>query len=473
MKKILKIVFITFFSIVALAYLSFAAFLYVNEQKLENIPLQHESTSVRIKAPHTIQLIDDGLASLKKRLDLIQNAKESIELEFFIYELDRSSRLITERLINKAKEGIKVKLLVDFSQPVFKLQPLYANYLIKNGVEVKYYNTSPLVSWFSVQHRNHRKFLIVDDKYALTGGRNIADEYFNISKNYNFLDSDVLIEGPIVANLRKSFDLYWNSDLASTPVPYSGDEEELNNLISLLRNDNELISELNQMNEALESSLVSSQCQDISFVTDFPGLNEKDRQVFKVLSKILNEAKEKVVAESPYFVIRHGGLMLLEDMTKRKIDLKILTNGLFSTDAFYTVSALYLTKSSLAENNLKLYTYSGKSPPHLNSKYFNSSQRWGIHSKRAVIDDSIVLLGTYNIDPRSANLNSEVILICHEGKEFAKAVSESINLRLASAQPVLSDHIFDTKPLFEQSTFSQKLSFVLALPVTYFFDFLL
>ena len=147
-----------------------------------------------------------------------QSARKSIALEFFIYDVDDASRLLTQALIKRAREGVQVRILVDFSAPVFKLKPAYARLLGEAGVKVRYYNTSALYRLVSIQHRSHRKLLIIDEATVLTGGRNIANDYFDLSDHYNFLDSDLEVTGPIVKTVLQSFDVYWNSRLATEPA---------------------------------------------------------------------------------------------------------------------------------------------------------------------------------------------------------------------------------------------------------------
>src|SRR4029434_8675792 len=110
------------------------------------------------------------------------------------------------------------RILVDFSAPVFQLKPAYARVLGEAGVTVRYYNTSALYRLFSIQHRSHRKLLIVDGETVLTGGRNFANDYFDLSDHYNFLDSDLEISGAIVKTVLESFDVYWNSHLSTEPA---------------------------------------------------------------------------------------------------------------------------------------------------------------------------------------------------------------------------------------------------------------
>ncbi|MFT5447340.1 MAG: putative cardiolipin synthase [Gammaproteobacteria bacterium] len=102
---------------------------------------------------------------------------------------------------------MRARLLVDFSLAVFKLRPAYAHELAQAGVQARDYNTTTIARFFSVQHRTHRKILLADGRSAIVGERNIADDYFDLSAHYNFLDSDVSISGDIVGAMRESFDL--------------------------------------------------------------------------------------------------------------------------------------------------------------------------------------------------------------------------------------------------------------------------
>ena len=116
----------------------------------------------------------------------------------------------SQALVKKAKEGVKVRILVDHGFPIFKLNNYVATELKKYGIEVRYYNTSIILELWKVQFRSHRKLLAVDDKIAVTGSRNIADEYFELSKDYNFLDTDIFINGSVAKKMRESFDAFWD-----------------------------------------------------------------------------------------------------------------------------------------------------------------------------------------------------------------------------------------------------------------------
>jgi putative cardiolipin synthase len=422
------------------------------------------------KSTHSITLLDHGLSSFNARLSLIRSAKQSIELEFFIYDLDFSAKWITSELVARANEGIKVRLLVDFAGPIFQLRPEYAEFLRRNGVEVRYYNTSPIYRFVSIHHRNHRKLLVVDDVASIVGGRNIADDYFDLSPDYNFLDSDVLVRGAIVKDIRETFDLYWHSKYSSTP-----DYKAPRDFLELEPGEADRRTRIEEAGVAQLASEVEGPCSDVLYVTDFPGVAEANRRVYSTVKKLLSDASDEVVGESPYFVLTQEGADLVRSVTRRGVKMRVLTNSLDTTDAYYTVAALWLGLDRISRTGLTLLAYrnsasqattSDKMPPTVAS-------RKGIHAKRAVIDSVQYLIGTYNVDPRSANLNSEMVLVCRDGREIAQAARGNIIKRMQGAQPIASLEMTDRSALIGDASAANILSMLLITPVAGLFNFLL
>lgn len=450
-------------------YSYFMVVLYVTENHWSDPKHQVDSTDVRSLNPQKITLIDIGYESLLHRLEMIQSSKKSLDLEFFIYEIDSASRILTNALIEKAKQGVKVRVLVDFAKPVFKLSPYYAKVLMKYGVEVKYYNTSSLSKLFNVQHRTHRKLLSVDDRIAMIGGRNIANDYFDMPAKWNFLDSDIMIEGDLVTSIRKSFDLYWDSTWSVNPETV---EVEMNqaqkNLFKLIENDHAMLDKLKK----LQIEPQTSECKNSRFVTDYPGSAVSNRRVFSVITELVQETKDKMLIESPYLVLTQNGRSILKSISDRGIKMTILTNSLASTDGYYTISALYPDISELKFSGFKLFAYDGKyleNYPESNA----TPSIWTIHSKRAVIDDKVSILGTYNLDPRSANLNSELVFICYDGSEFANQLSESMIARRKQAKLVVDETgSVDHDSLIGETDSEYKWKMFMVIPIAYFFNFL-
>jgi cardiolipin synthase C len=467
----------SFFGLIALVYLVFYIALKITSSGIGFPKEAQDAVYAESKEPHQIQLIDSGILSLKERLNLIASAKETLELEFFIFNIDQASRLVTHALIQKASEGVKVRLLVDFSAPVFQLRPAYAQLMKNSGIEIKYYNTTPLYRLFSIQHRSHRKLVIVDGKTVLSGGRNIGDDYFDLSSHYNFLDSDIRVEGPIVKTVRSSFDLYWNSEFASLPESLEEkiSSEELNKALAYLKvseDDMGVLKKLEDPDQLGKTLPPVKTCSDMIFVTDFPERGEAHRKIYPTIIELISKVQKEVLVESPYFVIRDDGRKALASLGDRGIKLQVLTNGLYSTDAYYVISALKPRLQWIADTGLDLFVYNGQ--PLATDPGTPASHRWGIHAKRAVLDRQTVLLGTYNIDPRSANLNSEVMFVCRNNPEFAELVLQSMGNRLRQSTLLLSQKkVVDEEALMKNAEFSQKMMVFLAYPIATLFDILL
>ena len=461
-------------AIILIVYIDIAGGLWLMEWRVRNDPQVGESLQAHSTEPHLLTHFDHGAASFHRRLELIESATRSIELEFFIYDVDQSARIITQALMVKAREGVRVRILVDFSAPVFALRPAYARVLGEAGVEVRYYNTSGIHRLVSIQHRSHRKLLIVDGETVLTGGRNIANDYFDLSDHYNFLDSDIEVSGPVVATILESFDVYWESPLAAEPVLDARDNPEAEKFAVPDASDDATIEKLRDAGEAYRATHATHECRDLRFVTDFPNHGEASRNVFNAIVEELGRAKHEAVVESPYFVINKGGYAVLEDLNRRGVHVRVLTNSLGSTDASYAVAALYPWLGSLADTGLTLSAYSGTPLPAQSTNLAGGNPKWGVHSKRGVIDGDTTIIGTYNIDPRSANLNSELILVCRGQKELAAEVLASIAAREALSSVVIKrGEIVTRSALLGAAPITQRIKFLLEMPIANLFDFLL
>lgn len=452
----------------ALFYVAFLGIQEASERQWLGQAPQHAAINVRSTQAHAVGLIDVGFDSLAARLRLIEAARESIELEFFIYELDEASRLISQALARKAAQGVKVRILVDFAAPVFKLAPQVASTLKAAGVQVRYYNTSGLARIFAMQHRTHRKLLVADRRVAIIGGRNIGNEYFDLSTHYNFLDSDLLIEGEVASAIADSFELYWGSDWVTHPqdTPPDPNGPQLLGPPSAL--ETQLAAELGR--HKTQYSITT--CHDMHFITDYPGSGVERRRVYTAIEGLVKEAQHRIVVESPYLVLRDDGIGMLQSVLERGVKLQILTNTLHSTDAFYTVSSLADSLDRLKLPNLEIWGYKGK--PLQQGDRATPTTRWGVHAKRAVFDDHTVLVGTYNLDPRSANLNAELIVICRHNPALAASMTQSLQARLGQSRAITgTPEAGGLAALLEGADAQSVWQMRMATPFVRLFDFLL
>jgi cardiolipin synthase C len=406
---------------------------------------------------------------------MIRGATDSIDLEYFIYknDTDPASRLLTQELIKKANEEsklrpgekISVRILVDSSATVLKLKDEYASVLRENNIDVRYYNAteSAISNFMKANQRNHRKSLIVDGREAITGGRNIGSEYFDLSPTYNFLDTDIYIKGSVAKVMQQSFESYWYSPLSAEPnyiVPrgklgkkepeYVKKMQKAYSLVNPNNTDLAFQTTVNSWGPRVLATQMRTICNDSTFVSDMPSDTKHSRRTFETIKQEVAKARKSLDIESPYFVITDVGSEIFRRLLQIPgFKLSVQTNSLHSTDASYTVAAFYPEVSKWTSQGVDMWIYKGEPPSFMEYPKYTKPAVWGIHSKRAVIDGHTTLIGTYNVDPRSSNLNNEMVYICHNNKDLADSTLKDmrdrqfLSVKLGpDGQPVDKSHVF-------------------------------
>jgi putative cardiolipin synthase len=449
--------------------------------------------------PQQLSILNSGSLSLQKRLDMIASAKRSIEVEFFIYNIDQAGRLFTQALVKKAREGVRVRVLVDYGWPVAKLDRFYATVLMKNGVEVRYYNPHISFELFKGQFRSHRKALIIDDIEAMTGGRNIADEYFDLSTDYNFIDRDIHVRGSVAAAMRASFDRFWFSemtqvaDVAVAPKhsPYIETQQQAHveesrrrfqaemaraqDYLATNENDRAVLKSVRAMAIADRKSVQPRVCRDTTFAADMPGIGDDRRVLFNEIQNQLRQVNHSVHIESPYFVTTKNGIQILLGYLKKNIGITVYTNSLHSTDAIYTTATFYPRVGELIDAGMNVFIYKGQSLQ--NQSYISpevKNARWGIHAKSAVLDEKTIIVGTFNVDPRSRNINAEMAIICRDNPTLAADVLNSMKAHEQhSVQLNTNGDPVDGTSAFENVSLPKRILYYLSGPISNSLDFLL
>jgi putative cardiolipin synthase len=470
--------------------------------------------------PQHITLVDNGVAAIKKRLDMIASAKQTIDVQYFIYNVDRVGRLFSQALIQKAQEGAKVRIMVDTSSTVLELNKIFIDELEKQGIdkngqhniEIRYYNATNMLQVVSLNYRSHKKVIIIDNKQAVTGGRNMADEYFGLSSEYNFLDMDMFVEGSIVDSMTTDFQDFWDSPIVSDPPKAKAPElqdtgngilDDQNyedalkkykkNLVDAhdftvqSESDRALLTQIEQQGaKALEQVSYDGICNNLIYAADHPGIGSRDNT--RVLTNaLISEVKlaaenlksnqavpNKMLLESPYFIHNETLIGLVDDLKANNVGLEVMTNSLASTDAFYTVAASSQRIAPILANGAKISIYGGSSAANkFTAEPLSQKATWGTHAKRAVIGNTI-MIGTFNIDPRSNNLNAEMALICRDNPEAAIYLRNSIEDRIQHAVALdKKGQPADGRALLFNTNFSKKFLYWLSYPLTAAFGFLL
>lgn len=451
-----------------------------------------------------MRVINAGSAALYARVDMIRRATKTLELEYFIFNPDTSGKIILTELAAAAKRGVKVRILVDKSMAVFALDEYYAKILKENNIDVKYYNPAPALKLSSVQFRNHRKLIVRDGEEAITGGRNIGDEYFDLSENFNFLDRDASIEGPTVKAMEESFDNFWKSAIVETPKTITAPTKTVSGDPKMAGRDEsyykaQLAEHKKRVKLAEETMILNDKdkraltfietagkaallknkkvnCPEVAFATDREGASFKERlksehyhDNYRLLRKEIakwmdNKIEDEVILDSPYFLNNSKSRKIAEDLLAANKKITILTNSLGSTDAVY-VSTVFSdeVKKFTPNSNFSAYTYKGGFSDEtevISDAVKNST--WGTHSKTAVFNKNSFMIGTFNIDNRSNFYNTEMALFCSGSEELTKDVLDNIKLRMGKSYHLNTEGTpDDCSSILTGASTSKKLLFYL------------
>lgn len=435
-----------------------------------------------------ITLLESGIGSFKQRLDLIRKAQKNIEVEYFIYATDRSAKLFTLELIKAAERGVKVRILVDASIAVLALDKYFVKEMEAKGLEVKHYNTASIFRISSIQFRSHRKLLAVDDQYAITGGRNMEDDYYDISTSYNFIDRDILIEGPIVKTMRESFDKFFehkiskkvkrpkkprptrikeverDGKMVTVMVPnkkalkkYYHRTQQAKNFVTEFQEDIKLREQMEAVGDQASIDLKSHSCPETTYASDMPGGNffrrlkenysDNYRGVRKALYDHMKWVNHEVLISSPYVLNNRHSRRMMNHFLNRDVKLKIYTNSLASTDAVYVAALLYDKVFNWIDQGIEVYVHPGNYVEEFPAISDEVKQaRWGTHSKsmvfKSLIDNESVqeiMVGTYNIDNRSNYYNNEMAIFCKGNNELAQELSSNIESRMSAGYRINAD----------------------------------
>jgi putative cardiolipin synthase len=398
-----------------------------------------------LEIPHRVALLEDGRTALWYRLFLLRSARHSIRIQTFILTDDPVGLLVMEELVRASQRGVSVQLLSDAMFTDIKLERLAMLAHLDNKLEIRIYNpptdkiapdflslSGAMASWRRFHQRMHSKLLVVDDQVAICGGRNIADEYYDADPKLNFLDLDIVVKGPLVQDISASFQEYWESPLV-IPIQWMSDvaaatSEEWNSPLSPhISKDDPIFFDAELARG--EPRLTWHQVQRIAFWTDpphKPAPSEDPTAIAARLASLLGRTQNDLLLQSPYLVLSDQAIEIFKWLRKQQVRVRVSTNSLAATDNWLSYAHSLRQRRMMLED-LKFKIYEIKAFPGdlliYMPKYDQlraavrkvpENQPPGppdpklcLHSKTLIIDNWISLVGTYNLDPRSARLNTE------------------------------------------------------------------
>lgn len=405
---------------------------------------------------NSIMNLSRGEESFKARVDIIRGAKKHIEVEYYIFGRDLSGKILLNELMEAARRGVKVRILLDKLMSLSAISSYYAQELLKAGVTVKYYNNSSLAALSSVQYRSHRKLLSADDEVAITGGRNIGDEYFNLSTHLNYDDRDALVKGPVVKTMRETFDGYYEDRISEAPKLQKKTNpkqiKKAQDFFILSEKEEEIKEKILSIGDRQLSEKTLHGCPLMTFASDSPGgtykrsgkdYAKKHRFLGDVLDHKVSQVDKSLMISSPYFITNKRSRKVLNTLLKNKVSINVHTNSLGSTDAIYMSANLYLHLRGWVKKGIQFHLHDGEwSEDESYDNRINFSKRWGTHAKTQIYETSQyteVMIGTFNLDNRSYDYNTEMAVFCKGNDDFTQEVKDDMIMKSKNGIEVKKD----------------------------------
>ena len=381
-----------------------------------------------------LRALSDPLDAFAARILLSQHAERSLDVQYYIWRPDTTGTLMLSALKEAADRGVQVRLLLD-DNGTSGMDALLSSLDEHPHIEVRLFNPFPmrrlkplsyLLDFDRVNRRMHNKALIVDSSVAIVGGRNIGDAYFAADETLEFADLDVLTAGPVVSDMSRSFDAYWNSTLAyplGRIVHAPADEARspqtsLKVRVSQIQGNDaaqrfQAAVRDTDMARDFSSGLPPLQWVPMQLLTDPPekaeGRAPQSQWMVTSLHHAMGHAGHSVDLISPYFVPGAVGTALLTEYAERGVRVRIVTNSLAATDVVAVHPGYARRRVELLQRGVQLFeTKADEVPPPTRPWRLPGSSSASLHGKAFIVDGKRTFVGSFNIDPRSVALNTEM-----------------------------------------------------------------
>lgn len=381
----------------------------------------------------------EGTEALLSRTALADQATRSIDAQYYIYEADHSGLTLLARLAAAADRGVRVRLLVDDNNLAVS-DVVAAQLGSHDNIEVRVFNPfAGRIRWLRpfegllrlkrLNRRMHNKIFVVDGSVAVVGGRNVGDDYFDPHDGNGFADVDLLAIGPVARQAQQSFDEYWHSRYAVDPREFLGRRParvHVPRLVAALQ----AAWRARQTHPAREEPTTEDCLSYLQELATKPGalawgkamlvhdavdkVDALGRHRSAVGATLVNEwrlARREVLLASAYFVPRRLGLRLARESVRRGVAVSVLTNSLAANDVTLVHVGYARYRRRLLAAGARLFEFRG------------GPREASLHTKLAVFDRTTCWVGSFNFDPRSLLLNTEVGLLV-QSPELARRLAQ-------------------------------------------------
>jgi putative cardiolipin synthase len=411
------------------------------------------------------RIIPAGVDGFLLRMQMINAAERTLDLQYFIFRSDETGRLLTEAVLHAADRGVRVRLLIDDGETAPGDEQIAALEVHPN-IDIRIFNpfsyrghvtlfraTEFMFNASRLDYRMHNKLLVVDNAIAVIGGRNVADEYFQINPQLQLADDDVFSAGPITGLLSNTFDEFWNSDLAIPIQALSSQKAtraELNEHRAILSDEHrELQADGVDFVKRIASgepyrSIVAGNLPltwaHAQVVYDSPDKKKVEsgdmvgRLMQRPVANVAGAVQSELLMITPFLVPGKEGMHIFDELHQRGVRVRILTNSLESSDQLAAPSGYIHYRVPLLKDGVELYEIRALLGNNRGSGETAAISRFGnysLHAKLFVFDRTKLYIGSMNFDQRSMHLNTEIGLII-DSPELAQQTVARFN---AMVQP--------------------------------------
>lgn len=403
------------------------------------------SINLHLSGRNKVAILDNPTISLQARIDLIRKATKSIDMATYIYGNDETSSQTLHEIVKAAERGVKVRIIIDALNNHIPKE--LTAFMLNKGIRIKVFNKFALKKGLDNVIRMHAKIMVSDRLRYIIGGRNIVNTYFYIGNDVNFRDREIYISGISGKQASLRFEDLWFSALLDEIIHDKTLSEKKN-----LKIVKEYFDDLGTMTFLEDQNVISSlkklryfEIPELEIVIDRPhSYKFTEKNTTQFLIHRINHAETCILIESPYVIFSEEIYNALANAISRGVKVQIITNSMMTSDSYLVLPVYFKERDYLIKNGFEILEFQGK------NQY--------LHTKMFIVDNQEVIIGSFNLDMLSANINTEIFvsiidssLVDESIKYFNTTKRESVTAEISPFKPVIFEGTINLKSLKKYS----------------------